>query len=61
MDFACGARYLQPPLGQQMDMAEVASEFQALHSRFRGSIATLSDDPNGRVEERLSPGRWDHR
>jgi hypothetical protein len=33
-----------------------AREFQALQARYRGSVATPSDDPNGRVEEGLPPG-----
>ena len=56
-DVACAARYLQPPADQQMDMQETAREFQALHSKYKGSIATLSDDPNGTVEEGLAPGQ----
>jgi hypothetical protein len=40
-----------------MDLLEVAREFPALHSRYKGSIATLSDDPNGSVEEGLPPGQ----
>jgi MscS family membrane protein len=40
-----------------MDMQETAREFQALHSKYKGSIATLSDDPNGTVEEGLAPGQ----
>src|SRR5215472_18348176 len=54
-DLACASRYLQPVPGQ--DMLEVARELHALRSRYRGSIATLSDDPNGRVEEGLLPGQ----
>src|SRR5215469_16979097 len=54
-DLACISRYLQPVPGQ--DMLEVARELGALRSRYRGSIATLSDDPNGRVEEGLLPGQ----
>src|SRR5215469_3528539 len=54
-DLACTSRYLQPVPGQ--DMLEVARELHALRSRYRGSIATLSDDPNGRVEEGLLPGQ----
>src|SRR5450755_2619810 len=34
-DFATGARYLQPPSGQDMNMVQLAKEFQALHSRFK--------------------------
>ena len=56
-DFACVARYLQPPLDRQMDMLEVARESQALRTRYKGSIAALSDDPDGRVEEGLLPGQ----
>lgn len=56
-DAACAARYLQPPLDQQVDMMETAREFQALHARYKGNIATLSDDPNGKVEEGLPPGQ----
>ena len=55
-DFACVARYLQTPPGQRVDMPELAREAQALRSRYEGSIATLSDDPNGSVEEGLPPG-----
>jgi hypothetical protein len=28
-----------------------------LHSRYKGSIATLSDEPEGRAEEGLPPGQ----
>jgi len=55
-DFACVARYLQVPSGRQMDTSELAREFHALRSRYEGSIATLSADPNGSVEEGLPPG-----
>ena len=54
-DFACMSRYLQPVPGQ--DILETAREFQALHSKYKGSIATLSDDPNGTVEQGLPPGQ----
>jgi MscS family membrane protein len=40
-----------------MDMLEVARESQALRTRYKGSIAALSDDPDGRVEEGLLPGQ----
>ena len=56
-DVACAGRYLEPPPDQQVDMRETAREFQALHARYKGSIAGLSDDPNGRVEEGLFPGQ----
>jgi MscS family membrane protein len=48
---------LQPPPDQHIDLLETAREFQALHSRYRGSIATLSDDPNGNFEAGLPPGQ----
>src|SRR5215469_7379985 len=54
-DFACIARYLQPLPGQNVDSLELARELRPLGSRYKGSIATLSDDPNGRVEEGLPP------
>ena len=56
-DLACAARYLQPPPHQQMDMLEIVRECQVLRRKYKGSIATLSDDPNGRVEEGLPPGQ----
>ena len=49
-DAACAARYLEPPPDRQVDMLETARELQALHARYKGNIAGLSDDPNGRVE-----------
>ena len=56
-DFATAARYLQPPPGQEANLAQRAKEFQALHARFKGNIALLSDDPNGTVEAGLPPGQ----
>jgi len=56
-DFATAARYLQPTPGQDTDLAQLAKEFQALHARFKGDIALLSDDPNGTVEAGLPPGQ----
>ena len=55
-DFANAARYLQPTPGQDTNLVQLAKELQALHSRFRGDIALLSDDPNGTVEAGLPPG-----
>lgn len=54
-DFACVARYLQSPADQQIDPLQLAREFPALHSKYKGSIATLSDEPEGRIEEGLEP------
>jgi MscS family membrane protein len=56
-DFATVARYLQPPPGQNTDSVQLAREFQALHSRFKGDVDLLSDDPEGTVEAGLPPGQ----
>ena len=56
-DFATAARYLQPTPGQDTDLVQRARELQALHTRFKGDIALLSDDPNGTVEAGLPPGQ----
>lgn len=56
-DFAIAARYLQPTPGQDTNLVQRAKELQALHSRFKGEIALLSDDPNGTVEAGLPPGQ----
>jgi MscS family membrane protein len=56
-DYACIARYLQPVPGEAVDSMELAKEFHALRSRYKGSIVTLSDDPDGRVEEGLPLGQ----
>jgi len=56
-DFTTAARYLQLPPGQDTDLAQLAKEFQALHTRFKGDLALLSDDPNGTVEAGLPPGQ----
>ena len=55
-DFANAARYLQSTPGQDTNLVQLAKELQALHSRFRGDIDLLSDDPNGTVEAGLRPG-----
>src|SRR5271157_4992100 len=56
-DFATAARYLQLPPGQEENVVQLAREFQALHTRFKGDLALLSDDPNGTVEAGLPPGQ----
>jgi MscS family membrane protein len=56
-DFANAARYLQPTPGQETNLVQRAKELQALHSRFRGDIDLLSDDPEGKVEAGLPPGQ----
>jgi MscS family membrane protein len=55
-DFTTGARYLQPPPGQNMNLVQLARQFYALHHWFEGEIALLSDDPMGSVEPGLPPG-----
>jgi MscS family membrane protein len=52
-DFATAARYLQPTPGQGTNLTQLAKELQALHSRFKGDIALLSDDPKGTIEAGL--------
>ncbi len=56
-DFANAARYLQPTTDQDTNLVQRAEELQALHSRFRGDIALLSDDPNGSVDAGLALGQ----
>jgi hypothetical protein len=56
-DFTNAARYLQPTPGQDTNLVQRARELQALHSKFRGDIALLSDDPNGTVEPGLPPAQ----
>jgi MscS family membrane protein len=56
-DFANAARYLQPTPGEDTNLIQRAKEFQALHSKFRGDIDLLSDDPDGTVETGLPPGQ----
>jgi MscS family membrane protein len=55
-DFATAARYLQLDPDQGIDLVQLAKELQALHTRFKGNIDLLSDDPNGAVEAGLPPG-----
>ena len=56
-DFSNAARYLQPTPGHDTSLVQRAKELQALHSRFKGDIALLSDDPNGNVEAGLPLGQ----
>jgi MscS family membrane protein len=55
-DFATAARYLQLPPGQDMNVSQLAKELLALHSRFKGDVDLLSDDPKGTVEAGFPPG-----
>ncbi len=55
-DFTTGARFLQPPPGQNIDLVQCAREIRALRHKFKGDIDLLSDDPNGTVEAGLPPG-----
>jgi len=56
-DYKTAARYLQPTPGQDTDLEECAKQFEALHEKFEGDIALLSDDPQGIVEHGLPPGQ----
>ena len=56
-DFANAARYLQPTPGQDTNLVQRAKELQALHSKYRGDIAVLSDEPDGTVEAGLPLGQ----
>jgi MscS family membrane protein len=56
-DYENAARYLQPTPGRDMNWTLRAKEFRELSRWFKGSIALLSDDPNGTVEPGLSPGQ----
>jgi MscS family membrane protein len=55
-DFETAARYLQPTPRQRTDLVQRAKELQALDSKLKISIALLSDDPNGAVENGLPLG-----
>jgi MscS family membrane protein len=46
---------LQPIPGQEANLPQRARELQALHQKFKGNIALLSDDPNGTIEAGLPP------
>ncbi|MGB7439399.1 MAG: mechanosensitive ion channel family protein [Candidatus Acidiferrum sp.] len=57
-DYATAARYFQPTPGRQKtNLVQVAKEAQAFGQWFKGSIALLSDDPNGTPEPGLPPGQ----
>jgi len=56
-DDETAARYLQPPPGQDMNLAQRVKELRVLHQSFRGDIALLSNDPHGTVEEGLPLGQ----
>jgi MscS family membrane protein len=51
------ARYLQPSRDGDTTLVERVRQLQALHSKFHGDIALLTDDPNGIVEAGLPPGQ----
>jgi MscS family membrane protein len=53
-DYATAARYLQ--LDPGTDQVQLAREVQALHTKFKGKIDLLSDEPNGSVEAGLPQG-----
>ena len=54
-DYEIAGRYLQPVPG--MNLEQRVKELRALHQRFTGDIALLTDDPNGIVENGLPLGR----
>ena len=56
-DYGTAAHYLQSAPGENTNLAQRAKELQAMHSRLRGDIALLSDDPNGTVEAGLPLGQ----
>ena len=56
-DYETAARYLQMTPGQDTDLVQRVKELHAMHQRFKGNIALLSDDPNGTVEPGLPPGQ----
>ncbi len=55
-DFTTAARYLQPSSDGNAALARRAREMRALHGKFKGDIALVSDDPLGTVEAGLPPG-----
>jgi MscS family membrane protein len=56
-DYETAALYLQPTPGQHTNLTQRAKELRALNGRFKGNIALLSDDPNGKVDPGLPPGQ----
>jgi MscS family membrane protein len=56
-DFENVARYLQPPLEQNVDLVDLARQARALRHTFNGNIALLSDDPEGQIQAGLPPGQ----
>ncbi len=56
-DYETAAQYLQAAPGQSTNLPQRVKELYALHQRFKGNIALLSDDPNGSVEPGLPPGQ----
>jgi MscS family membrane protein len=56
-DYGTAALYLQPTPGRDTNLAQRAKELQAMHSRLKGDIALLSDDPSGTVEAGLPLGQ----
>jgi len=56
-DFGTASRFLEPTPDPGTNLVERAKELHALGRRFRGSIGTLSDDPQGAVQTGLPPGQ----
>jgi MscS family membrane protein len=56
-DYATAARYLQLPPDEEIDLAQLAKELDALLPRFKSNVGLLSDDPSGTIESGLPPGQ----
>src|SRR5277367_657539 len=54
-DYATAARFLQLPPGE--NMAQLTKEFRMLYPNFQGALNLISDDPNGSIEDGLTPGQ----
>jgi MscS family membrane protein len=56
-DYENAARYLQPGSNVNVPLMLRAREAQGLRGRFRGTLAMLSDNPEGTLEPGLPPGQ----
>ena len=54
-DYETATRYLQPVPGQ--DLVQMARDVKTLRPKFRGNIASLTDNPEGEVQAGLPPGQ----
>lgn len=55
-DYSGATHYLQAPTGRTGNLEEEVKQLRALRGHFEGSIALLSDDPEGALEPGLPPG-----